>query len=93
MLQKARKLFIHPIKQAKKSSITLDGNSLTLEDLAILGSGKSKVVLTDDTWSKLAKTREVVERLANNDEPVYGINTGFGRFSSVKIPYDNLKEL
>lgn len=49
--------------------------------------------LTQHTWDKLAKTRQVVEDLANKDEPVYGINTGFGRFSSVKIPNDKLKEL
>lgn len=26
-------------------------------------------------------------------DPVYGINTGFGRFSNVKIPYESLIDL
>lgn len=27
------------------------------------------------------------------EDPVYGINTGFGRFSNVKIPGDKLRDL
>lgn len=37
MLGKARKLFVTPIKQFKKTKVALDGNSLTLEDLSFLG--------------------------------------------------------
>ncbi len=35
----------------------------------------------------------MVDHLAQQDAPVYGITTGFGRFSSVKIPTDKLIEL
>lgn len=38
-------------------------------------------------------TRDIVENLSKKDEPVYGINTGFGRFSNVKIPADKLRDL
>lgn len=34
-----------------------------------------------------------MEKLAKQDEPVYGITTGFGRFSNVKIPAESLTEL
>ena len=34
-----------------------------------------------------------MDKLSLNDEPVYGINTGFGRFSNVKIPADKLRDL
>jgi histidine ammonia-lyase len=42
---------------------------------------------------KLKQAREVVDELSSKDEPVYGINTGFGRFSNVKIPTEKLREL
>ncbi len=34
-----------------------------------------------------------MDALSSKDEPVYGINTGFGRFSNVKIPTDKLRDL
>ena len=43
--------------------------------------------------ANLKKTRDIVLQLTKQDEPVYGINTGFGRFSNVKIPADKLTEL
>ena len=35
----------------------------------------------------------MVDSLANKSDPVYGINTGFGKFSNVRIPNESLTEL
>lgn len=71
----------------------LDGQTLNLEKLSLLGSGRGNIKLADESWSKLQETRNIVDALSSKDEPVYGINTGFGRFSNVKIPTDKLRDL
>jgi histidine ammonia-lyase len=71
----------------------LDGESLNLENLSKLGSGNANIKIADGSWAKLQETRKVVDDLSAKDDPVYGINTGFGRFSNVKIPTDKLREL
>jgi histidine ammonia-lyase len=71
----------------------LDGQSLNLENLSKLGSGNANIKIADESWAKLQETRKVVDDLSAKDDPVYGINTGFGRFSNVKIPTDKLREL
>lgn len=71
----------------------MDGQSLNLENLSKLGSGNANIKIADESWAKLQETRKVVDDLSAKDDPVYGINTGFGRFSNVKIPTDKLREL
>lgn len=58
-----------------------------------MGSGNANIKIADESWAKLQETRKVVDDLSAKDDPVYGINTGFGRFSNVKIPTDKLREL
>ena len=38
-------------------------------------------------------SRNVVENILGKDEPVYGINTGFGQLATTRIPPDKLAEL
>ncbi len=41
----------------------------------------------------MTASRTVVDTFARGDQPVYGINTGFGNFAEVRIPSDSLAEL
>ncbi len=73
--------------------IELTGSSLTLEQLeGILYKGK-QVVLNADALERVQKSREAVDRIVENDKTVYGINTGFGKFSDVKIDEKDTKAL
>ena len=74
-------------------TVVLDGESLDLEKLSLLGSGQGQIKVADGSWQKLQATRNIVDSLSSKDQPVYGINTGFGRFSNVKIPTDKLRDL
>jgi histidine ammonia-lyase len=38
-------------------------------------------------------SRKIVENILGRDEPVYGINTGFGQLATTRIPPDKLAEL
>jgi len=73
--------------------ILLDGNSLTLEDLAAIAYEGAPVSLTAEARARVTASRAVVDAFAGGDQPVYGINTGFGNFAEVRIPGDSLNEL
>ena len=73
--------------------ITLDGNSLTLEQLAAIADDDAPVSLATHAAAAVDAARAVVDRHASGDAPVYGINTGFGSLADVKIPRHALGEL
>jgi histidine ammonia-lyase len=66
--------------------IILDGNSLTLEQLASISDEYAPVALDARAAAAVDASRAVVDRHAEGDAPVYGINTGFGSLAEVKIP-------
>ena len=57
----------------------LDGHSLTLESFKSIVQGHEKVSLCPKAKERLAKSRAVVEKAAQQDEKVYSINTEIGR--------------
>ncbi|NXP43921.1 HUTH lyase, partial [Heliornis fulica] len=73
--------------------ISLDGNSLTTEDLVNLGKGLYKIKLTPEAEAKVKQSREVIERIVKEQTVVYGITTGFGKFARTVIPNNKLREL
>lgn len=73
---------------------SLGKDTLTAELLVSLAGQKSPAVSVDDaTWSCLTDYRSIVEKTAESDEKTYGINTGFGFLSDVKIPPEKLVQL
>jgi histidine ammonia-lyase len=73
--------------------ITLDGNSLTLEQLAAVADEFAPVALDARAAAAVDASRAIVDRHAAGDVPAYGINTGFGSLAEVKIPKDALGAL
>ncbi|XP_036375702.1 histidine ammonia-lyase-like [Megalops cyprinoides] len=73
--------------------ISLDGRSLTTEDLVALGKGHLKIKLTPEAEAGVKEARAVIEKIIKEKKVVYGINTGFGKFASTIIPNTKLKEL
>jgi len=74
-------------------TITLDGRSLTLRDLALAARREAEVELSGGAREAMAASRAVVKQLVEQGTTVYGITTGFGIFSEVAIPPDKVREL
>lgn len=72
--------------------VVLDGRSLTLADLVAVADGET-VALAQAARARVDAARVVVDRKADGDEAIYGINTGFGSFAEVRIPHDALSAL
>ena len=70
--------------------MSLDGHSLTLEQLAQLATGRTTVSIAEGSWTRIREARQVVNRLADSSESYFGINTGVGTFATKKL---NSKDL
>lgn len=75
------------------NTVIIDGNGLTLDQLVAVAKQGYKVVLHEGAQKRVEKSRKIVERIVKNDEVVYGITTGFGKFSDVVITQNDCKTL
>ncbi|HEX8635910.1 MAG TPA: histidine ammonia-lyase [Pyrinomonadaceae bacterium] len=73
--------------------IELNGQSLSLEQIALVGRGTERVRLGAEARVRVAASRAVVERIVAEGRVVYGVNTGFGKLSDYSIPREELREL
>jgi histidine ammonia-lyase len=75
------------------NKVILDGNSLTLEDFIRIVRGGFRVELSEEAMKRVEKARSLVDRFVQEEKVVYGITTGFGKFSDVVISSEEAKEL
>jgi histidine ammonia-lyase len=75
------------------ADIVLDGASLTRDQVAAIAAGGVIVGLSAQARDRVTAARAVVDAKANGDEPVYGINTGFGSFAETRVDADALGAL
>lgn len=73
--------------------LLIDGRSLTLDRIRAVAQDRIPVALHPDAMARMARSRAVVEALAQGRAPVYGVNTGFGLLADKKVPPDRLAEL
>ncbi len=86
-------LSMDDILNATKETIYLDGNTLDVDSLVLLSSGKYNINLTNESWEKVKAGRQVVDNIVDSGEVAYGINTGFGLFSKVVVSKEQLHDL
>ncbi|MBC8535355.1 histidine ammonia-lyase [Feifania hominis] len=75
------------------STIYLDGETLSIDQVVEVARHGAKVELTKESIKKIEDSRKLVERFVEEKRVIYGINTGFGRFSDVAISDEELDEL
>lgn len=73
--------------------IFLDGESLIIEDLVLVSDAKATVGWSESSQKKVAAARKFVEEKLKTVNPLYGINTGFGRLAHISIPAEQLAKL
>src|SRR6516164_9962973 len=71
----------------------LNGKALTLEQIAAVAFKDEQVVISLSARPRIAASRKVVEQIVARDVVVYGVNTGFGKLSDVRIPRSDLRQL
>ncbi|MBM4761908.1 histidine ammonia-lyase [Bacillus sp. B15-48] len=73
--------------------VELTGYSLNLKQIRQICFKKESITLSTKSLQKVAQSRKAVERIVAEKRTIYGINTGFGKFSDVVIPEQAVNEL
>ena len=72
----------------------IDGNSLTVEAVGAIARERTSAVFVDDSAvARMTASRELIDRLAAGDDPIYAVNTGVGLLANVRIPRQDLDQL
>jgi histidine ammonia-lyase len=74
-------------------SLTLDGLPLTLAQIESIACSGGKVGVSPNARKRVQQSRALIEDILAAGETVYGVNTGFGKLSDVRIAHNKLAEL
>lgn len=74
-------------------TIIITGQDLTLEDVALVCRQDAPVALSEEAKKNIIESRKVVDKIVEEERVVYGVTTGFGKFSDVVISSDECKLL
>jgi len=73
--------------------VVLDGESLTIEQVAQIARGGAKVSVAEPARAKMQKSRDFLEKCVAEDIAVYGVTTGIGEFARIRISPEQSAEL
>src|SRR5690606_11820650 len=72
----------------------ISADLLGFEDIHAIISEHKSIALSEEAKVNIAKCREYLDRkMAQNSDPIYGINTGFGSLYNIKIDSEDLSQL
>jgi histidine ammonia-lyase len=73
--------------------LQLNGQRLTLQQIIDVADGREQVALAAEARQRVEQARLIVERIVTEGRTVYGVNTGFGKLSDVRIEPSELRDL
>ena len=74
------------------TKIYLDGETLSTNEISLVASG-ALVEIASNSIIKINSARDVIDRILESGQTVYGINTGFGSLVSESISESDLSQL
>lgn len=75
------------------SIVKIGSSALQIEDVVNVARKGYKVELTQDAVDRINKSRTLVDEFVDSKKTIYGITTGFGKFSDVAISKEDTEEL
>lgn len=75
------------------SSVVLDGNSLTIGQLAAVARDGRTVGISQGGLERVRASRELLEEMSAGGAAIYGVNTGFGELQDRKIERESMSDL
>jgi len=77
------------------TTISIDGNTLSLENLygLVFDHPQCQAEIPTASRERMSASRAVIDRLAESDATVYGVNTGFGKLATTRISHDEIRHL
>ncbi|MBT2501109.1 histidine ammonia-lyase [Curtobacterium sp. ISL-83] len=74
-------------------TVTLHAGAPSIADLVAVARSHAPVVLGEDALDGVSRSRRIIEDLASDVEPHYGISTGFGALATTFISDDRRRQL
>jgi histidine ammonia-lyase len=68
--------------------VTVGVQALTPAEVVAVARAGAAVILSEEAAAEIAASRAVIEALANDSEPHYGVSTGFGALANRHIPVE-----
>lgn len=75
------------------NKVIITGKDLNLEQIVAVCRNNAPLELSEEAKKSVLESRQVVDDLISEEKVVYGITTGFGKFSDVVISQDECKDL
>jgi histidine ammonia-lyase len=72
----------------QERSVTVGIGPISREDVVAVARYDATVVIADEAWAEVRKSREIIEALADDQEAHYGVSTGFGALATRHIPLE-----
>jgi histidine ammonia-lyase len=76
-----------------RSSLFIDGNSMTLEKIESFLKTNHAIEITQEARKRINSSRELVEKWVQEEESIYGVTTGVGEFANIKISKKDIRKL
>lgn len=73
--------------------LTLDGNSLTIQQIESFLKNGDRAVLGPAARARVKQAHECIRRIVRREQPVYGVNTGFGKLVNIAIKPERIERL
>ena len=67
--------------------------ALSIDDVVAVARHDARLVLSEASRAEVAKSRAIIDALANDPVPHYGISTGFGALATQHIPLEKRQQL
>jgi histidine ammonia-lyase len=84
----------HPdLSTAPEPTVALGGAGLAPADVVAVAREDARVELSDAALRDMAASRALIESLAHDTRPHYGVSTGFGALATVQIPVEKRRQL
>jgi histidine ammonia-lyase len=73
-------------------TVTLTGDDLSIEEVVRIARRGARVEISCEALDRVRRARDVVDRVLERGDLVYGMNTGVGSLSRYRIPFENLEQ-
>ena len=76
-----------------RKTISVGDEPLDIDDVVAVARHDAPITISDAARERVARARRVIEDLADDTQPHYGVSTGFGALATVHIPADMRAQL
>ncbi len=78
---------------ATPATVTVGTGALRFDEVVAVARHGAHVTVSPDALAEMGRSRAVIERLASDSRPHYGVSTGFGALATTSIPVESREQL